>query len=146
MTTSLLTVRRLRFRLVGVGGLRKRGQVIELLRPKRLEVGGERPQRRPVRPVVAAGALLADRDERGLAQHLQVLRYRPEGDVELASEIAGGALGTPAHPQNLPAAWLGDDLDSVHASPELTSPLNKSWARRWRALTMACSPTRRTVL
>src|SRR5919106_3564221 len=125
MTTSLLTVRRLRFRLVRIGGLRKRGHVIELLRPLRLEVGGERAQRSPVCPVVAAGALLADRDERGLAQHLQVLRHRPEGDVELAGELASGALGTPAQPQDLPAAWLGDDLDGVHASHELTSPLNK---------------------
>jgi hypothetical protein len=48
-----------------------------------------------------------------------MLRHGAEGDLEPLGKLAGRAFGMPAQPQNLPAAWLGDDLDRIHGVPSL---------------------------
>ncbi len=42
-----------------------------------------------------------------------MLADRAEGDVEGVGDLTGRSLGVPHQAQDLPAAWLGDDLDSV---------------------------------
>jgi hypothetical protein len=59
-------------------------------------------------------AVPADTHQSSVSQHLQVLRDRTEGDVEVGGKVARPRFTVPTQPEDLSAAWVGDDLDHVH--------------------------------
>src|SRR5262245_29188094 len=91
-----------------IGGLHGVLEALQVLGP---ELGQEVPHRiEPVRAqqVQALLAARADRDQARVLEHLQVLRYRLLGDVEVVRDLVDRPRLVADQPQDRPAAWLGE--------------------------------------
>ncbi len=74
-----------------------------------------RPQRLGANAVEPLLGLRPHINQAGLSQHAQVLRHRRLAQLELADELAHGALAGTEEVENASAVRLSDDLERGHA-------------------------------